>query len=151
MSINAAGQVLPMGKYLPSSLRKICKRAKHPCRLRREEGGWHFRKKMTEGAHFARFSPSTAKAVPLPQGGLKGTQKPIIKVSFVFYKLCLCRKSKLCTNFPIIEVSFAYFSFQRKVRCLLFFSKKSRSVSEGGADCRCKLRIFGNNEIYAES
>ena len=27
--------------------------------------GWHFRKKMTEGAHFARFSPSTAKAVPL--------------------------------------------------------------------------------------
>ena len=28
--------------------------------------GWHFRKKMTEGAHFARFSPSTAKAVPLP-------------------------------------------------------------------------------------
>ena len=26
----------------------------------------------------------------------------------------------------IIEVSFAYFSFQRKVRCLLFFSKKRR-------------------------
>ncbi len=31
--------------------------------------GWHFRKKMTEGAHFARFSPSTAEAVPLPQRG----------------------------------------------------------------------------------
>ena len=30
--------------------------------------GWHFRKKMTEGAHFARFSPSTAKAVPPPSG-----------------------------------------------------------------------------------
>ena len=30
-----------------------------------EKGGWNFRKKMTEGAHFARFSPSTAKAVPL--------------------------------------------------------------------------------------
>ncbi len=27
-------------------------------------------------------------------------------------------------NFPITKVSFAYFSFQRKVRCLLFFSKE---------------------------
>ena len=33
--------------------------------------GWHFRKKMTEGAHFARFSPSTAKAVPPQRGRLK--------------------------------------------------------------------------------
>ena len=31
---------------------------------------------------------------------------------------------KICTNFPITKVSFAYFSFQRKVRCLLFFSKE---------------------------
>ena len=28
------------------------------------------------------------------------------------------------TNFPTTEVSFAYFSFQRKVWCLLFFSKE---------------------------
>ena len=33
--------------------------------------GWHFRKKMTEGAHFARFSPSTAKAIPPQRGRLK--------------------------------------------------------------------------------
>jgi hypothetical protein len=31
---------------------------------------------------------------------------------------------KLCTYSPITEVSFAYFSFQRKVRCILFFSKE---------------------------
>ena len=31
-------------------------------------------------------------------------------------------------NFPITEVSFACFSFQRKVRCLLFFSKKSMVI-----------------------
>ncbi len=35
--------------FKASSLREICKRAEHPCRLRREEGGWHFREKMTEG------------------------------------------------------------------------------------------------------
>ena len=38
------------------------------------------------------------------------------------------RSLKLCTNFPITEVSFAYFSFQRKVRCLLFFSKEKQVI-----------------------
>ena len=38
---------------------------------------------------------------------------------------------KLCTNSPIIKVSFAYFSFQRKVRCFLFFSKKRKSEFAG--------------------
>ena len=42
-----------------------------------------------------------------------------------------CADSSIYTrepeNSPITEVSFAYFSFQRKVRCLLFFSKKVRS------------------------
>ena len=47
---------------------------------------------------------------------------PIIEVSFAFLqKPCLCSNLKLCTYSPITKVSFAYFSFQRKVR-----SKKSR-------------------------
>ena len=39
-------------------------------------------------------------------------------------KPCLCRDLKICISSPITKVSFAYFSFQRKVRCLLFFSKE---------------------------
>ena len=41
-----------------------------------------------------------------------------------FCKPCLCSCRKICILSPIIEVSFAYFSFQRKVRCLLFFKEK---------------------------
>ena len=67
--------------------------------------------------------------------------KPIIEASFA----CISMKANVRDGRPvpyiampvyagikhlhkqIIEVSFAYFSFQRKVRCLLFFSKKRRS------------------------
>ena len=48
------------------------------------------------------------------------------------------RRSSLYTrepeNSPITEVSFAYFSFQRKVRCLLFFSKKVWSKKSTGKE-----------------
>ena len=49
-----------------------------------------------------------------------------------------CADSSIYTrepeNSPITEVSFAYFSFQRKVRCLLFFSKKVRSKKSTGKE-----------------
>ena len=79
------------------------------------------------GSETAQRLESCKKTIPhrLPRSSLytkEPENSPIIEVSFAFLqKPCLCSNLKLCTYSPITKVSFAYFSFQRKVR-----SKKSR-------------------------
>ena len=117
------------GAFSAPLCKGICECAKHACRRRQEgfdsaEGG--------KGLFFTTLPPLRGPP-PLTQGRhklpdnrsffCKSTPHP----SAYGCHLPPLGKAilKLRTNFPTTEVSFAYFSFQRKVWCLLFFSKKS--------------------------
>ena len=100
-------------------------------RLRR--GRWEGCKKQS----LSRLAPTA----PFTQGSLKNS--PITEASFAFLqKPRLCSNLKICISSPIIKVSFAYFSFQRKV-----WSKKSMVPAFRGKAgtrdlCCCEARPF---------
>ena len=126
----------------------ICECAKHTCRRRRD--GFDLRvceahlqaspRQVVTIPHRLRRSSLYTRdlqvCVACLQASPRGVRKPrsgwrVVKEQ----SLTACggapftqRSLKIRTNFPIIKVSFAYFSFQRKVRCLLFFSKEKQVI-----------------------
>ena len=100
----------------------LCECAKHACRRRRD--GFGFRLPCVRGGG-PRSGGRVVKTIPQsacadsslytrePKNSAQTSRKP--KFLLPFCKPCLRSCRKICISSPITEVSFAYFSFQRKV------------------------------------
>ena len=101
------------------------------------------RRRRTRLGDACKHAPHTRKSLYTKEP----ENSPIIEVSFAFLqKPCLCSNLKLCTYSPITKVSFAYFSFQRKIGVN---SKRMIALSVPSEEKKHSVSEFSSAESFA--